>query len=563
MLQSPEMHCINGKEMSFCSLAGRFSGGSVMFVHGQLTRNQGIDPRNLTFASIDLETTGLYPNKGSRVCEIGIVRMRGDGVVLDEYSTLVAPGIRIANDEYHGITNAVVKGAPTFQQIAGDVLAYLSNAIVVSHNLDYEDKFLTAEFGRLGINLRDIPGLCTLVMTRTQLDRYGYRLDDVANLITGEWPAASHSALGDARTLANMLARVITQAPQRLSWRGPTPVALPPYPRTGVIAPRAAGLRKGTEGWLASLTARLPLMAQPPAPQPQGVTDYQAMLGHALADGRIVGEEAQQLALLAARAGLTQLTARQVHESFLANVRARAEADGVVTTAELKELQRAARELAATHLIGDLEQAAAADRARRNGPLKGWRLLPVGDAPGVAEVMDFASTHGATVAANVTKTVRLVVADSPAGDDPRLQKATAAGITILSSGEAMQLLEKEVEMTHAGLFANARGQELAEKLSAEQRQQALRQRPEWHEAWRPRELSTADYRALFIDRYRDWDESRRTDHTTRVTLQPHSSASARQPHRAASKRTSGCAAALVVLASAAAVLTEAVRQLLA
>jgi DNA polymerase-3 subunit epsilon len=50
--------------------------------------------------------------------------MRGDGVVLDEYSTLVNPELRINNDEYHSITNADVKSAPTFAHIAGDVLAY-------------------------------------------------------------------------------------------------------------------------------------------------------------------------------------------------------------------------------------------------------------------------------------------------------------------------------------------------------------------------------------------------------------------------------------------------------
>lgn len=531
-----------------------------MFVHGQLTRNPDIDPRSLTFAVVDLETTGLHPGKGSRICEIGIVRMRGDGVVLDEYSTLVDPGVRITNDEYHGITNALVRGAPTFQHVAGDVLAYLSNAIVVSHNLDYEDKFLTAEFGRLGINLQGIPGLCTLIMARVQLDHYGYRLDEIANLITGEWPAATHSALGDARALSLTLSRFISEAPQRMGWVGPPPVALPAYPRTGFIAPRAAGLRKGSEGWLATLTARLPLMANPPAPRPQGVADYQAMLGHALSDGRITGEEAKQLAVLAARAGLTQATARYVHERFLADARARAEADGVVTAAELRELQRAAKELAATHLIDDLERAATADRARRNGPLKGWRLLPVGDTPGVVEVMDFATAHGATAAVNVTKTVRLVVADSGT-DDPRLRKAEAAGIPVLPPEQALRLLEKEVESTRIGLLANSRGQQLAEQLTAEERQE--RRWPEWHDSWRPRELSPAEYKEQFIDRYKGWGESRSRAYT--ITVSAPSGAPSRPANRtkgrSAAKQGGGCAGVFVLLGSVGALLAEVVRGL--
>ncbi|WP_068927487.1 exonuclease domain-containing protein [Planobispora rosea] len=533
-----------------------------MIVYGRLTRGQGIDPQSLTFAVVDLETTGLYPAKGSRVCEIGIVRMRGDGVVLDEYSTLVNPGIRITNDEYHGITSANVKGAPTFEHVAGDVLACLSGAIVVGHNLEFEDKFLTAEFGRLGINPPDVSGLCTLVMARSHLDRYGYRLDEIASLITGEWPRASHSALGDARTLAWTLSKFIAEAPQPLTWAGPAPVMLPPYPRTGLVAPRAAGLRKGAEGWLATLTARLPLMVHPPAPRPEGVADYRAMLTHALADGRIVGEEAGQLAVLAARAGLTQTTARQVHERFLADVRARAEADGVVTAAELKELQRAAKELASSHLISDLEEAAAADRAKRNGPLKGWRLLPVGDDPGVVEVMDLAVSHGATVAVNVTKTVRLVVAAGFEGD-PRVEKAVAAGIRVLPPDEALRLLEKEVEDARGGLFASPEGQALSEQLAAERERQARVSRPEWHEFWRRRELSPAEYKVQFVDRYNDWDQGgsgRNVIHVS-VPVSVRPTGTGRRTKHAAAKQGTGCASALVIFGGLAVSLVEGLCQI--
>ncbi|MFV2097706.1 3'-5' exonuclease [Micromonospora sp. LOL_014] len=198
-----------------------------MFTRGELTRRSGADPRALTYAVIDLETTGLNPNRGSRVCELAIVRMRGDGVGLDEYSTLINPGMRINSDEYY-----------------------------VSHNLDHEEKFLVAEFGRLGVNLSDVPGLCSLVTARTQIDSWGYKLEYVHHLVTGEWLDAVHSALGDARALAVTLTKFVNEAPQRLSWIGPQPAPIPVLPRTGIVAPRAAGLRKGTEGWLATHEAQ-------------------------------------------------------------------------------------------------------------------------------------------------------------------------------------------------------------------------------------------------------------------------------------------------------------------
>ncbi|HEX5541633.1 MAG TPA: 3'-5' exonuclease [Micromonospora sp.] len=515
-----------------------------MFTRGHLTRQSGVDPRALTFAVLDLETTGLHPNRGSRVCEVGIVRMRGDGVVLDEYSTLVNPGLRITNDEYHGITNADVKHAPTFQQIAGDVLAYLSGAIVVSHNLEYEEKFLVAEFGRLGVTLPQVPGLCTLVTSRTHLDRWGYKLDNVANLLTGEWPAALHSALGDARALAAALAKLIAEAPQPLFWQGPQAGSLPSLPRSGIIAPRAASLRKGTEGWLATMTARLPYMASPPPPRPDGLRDYRALLAHALSDGRIVGEEATQLAVLAARAGLTQTTARQVHEEFLAEARARAEADGVVTSAELRELQRAAKELAASHLISDLEEAAAANRARSNGPLKSWRILPIGDSASIAQVVDFAVEQGAKVAVNLTKTVRLVIADGAAENDPRIAKAGTEGVGVLPPDQARKVLEDEVAKLRGGLFSDPAGELVADRISAERAAATRPARPEWHEFWRRRELTAAEYHAMFVERRDDWDESY---HEIRVTVP-------------AAQKKSGCASAAVLVGVVLIGVAELIRQ---
>ncbi|WP_434740284.1 3'-5' exonuclease [Micromonospora sp. SH-82] len=535
-----------------------------MFSRGQLTRQRGVDPRSLTFAVLDLETTGLEPGRGSRVCEVGIVRMRGDGVVLDEYSTLVDPEKqRINNSEYHGITVADVRSAPTFAAIAGDVLAILADAVVVSHNLDYEEKFLAAEFRRLGVDLQGVPGLCTLVTARTQLDRWGYKLENVSHLITGEWLDARHSALGDARALAATLAKLVAEAPRRLSWVGPTPVPLPTtLSRSGPIAPRATGLRKGTQGWLGTLTARLPLMTSPPPPRPEGLGDYRALLGHALADGKIVGEEANQLAVAAARAGLTQTTARQVHEEFLAEARARAEADGVVTSTELRELQRAGRELAASHLISDLEEAAAANRAKGNGPLKGWRLLPVGDSPALTEVLDYAVEHGAKVAVNLTKTVRLVVNDDLPETDPRIAKALAAGVDVRSPEQARKLLETEVAKPD-GLFADRDGEQVASRISAEQAAVAGPRRPEWHEFWRPRELTDAEYHAEFVARYDDREEFDEVVYTLTTARQAGQAPVHRTPVTAGGQAKSGCAVVILAGGALVAGLAELLRQVVA
>ncbi|HEY8473596.1 MAG TPA: 3'-5' exonuclease [Natronosporangium sp.] len=477
-----------------------------MFVRGHLTRQGGVEPRTLTFAVIDLATTGSDPGHGGRICEAAVVRMRGNGEVLDEYATLVDPEQTITHGLPCRITNADLQGAPTFAQIAGDLLAYLRDAIVVSHDLAFEEKFLVAELGGLGIQLSGVPGLCTLVTARRQLDRPGYRLDDLANLLTGERPAARHSALGDARAKAAILAQLTGAAPQPLRWLGGGPVPLPDLPRSRIIAPRAVSLRKGQEGWLATLTARLPYTVDPPPPREDGLRDYRALLAHALADRRIVREEAEHLAILAARAGLTQNTASQIHRDLLTDARARVEADGVVSPTELKELERAAKELGAPHLIADLTEAVTAARARRNGPLKGWRILPVGTSAALTEVVDLAVDHGARVAVNPTKTVRLVIDGGGAENDRRLEKARAAGIQIMTPEQARSLLESEIAAARDGLFGNPAGEAIAEQLAAGPTGDAPPAGPQWHTAWRPEELTPAQYEQRFATDDSDWDE---------------------------------------------------------
>ncbi|KXK60346.1 hypothetical protein AWW66_19425 [Micromonospora rosaria] len=457
-----------------------------IFVAGHLTRQPGADPRTLTFALVDVATTGPHPEQGARICEVAVVRMRGDGVVLDEYATLVDPGASIADAESHRSADVDLAPAPTFAEIADDLLARLSDAIVVGHNLEFVDRFLGAELDRLDIALPPVPGLCSLVTCRVHLDREEHALTEMANLLTGEWPSGLPSTLGLARAMAGTLATLVGAAPEPLSWRGLAPVPLPAQPRGTPVTPRVVGLRRGSEGWLATLTARLPYTVDPPRPRPDGLRDYRALLARALTDGRIVGGEAADLAALAGRAGLTQATAWQVHEEFLVVSRAHAEADGVVTATELRELQRAAKELGTTYLIRDLEEAAAANRARREAPLRGWRVLPVGDSAEVTEAVDLAVEHGATVAVKLTRTVRLVIVDEGAAADPRIARATDLGVPVLTVAQARTLLADEV--------AAASGSPAA---APEEADDDGPHGPRWHEYWRPRELTPAEYRDRF------------------------------------------------------------------
>ena len=99
---------------------------------------------------VDVETTGLSAAFGDRICEIGLVRARGDAI-LDTYQTLVnpqrpiSPGARRVN----GLSDAELQPAPLFASIADQVLARIDGAMLVCHNAPFDLGFLEAEYARL------------------------------------------------------------------------------------------------------------------------------------------------------------------------------------------------------------------------------------------------------------------------------------------------------------------------------------------------------------------------------------------------------------------------------
>ena len=68
---------------------------------------------NTTFAILDVETTGLSPAYGHRICELACLRVR-DGVELDRFESLVDPGRPISPGAFrvNRITPEMLHGAP-------------------------------------------------------------------------------------------------------------------------------------------------------------------------------------------------------------------------------------------------------------------------------------------------------------------------------------------------------------------------------------------------------------------------------------------------------------------
>ena len=162
-----------------------------------------------SIAFIDVETTGTT-STGDRITEIGIVRVE-DGQLAEEWSTLVNPECSIPEDiqVLTGISNAMVRDAPTFHEVRRDVHDRLAGHLFVAHNARFDYGFIKNEFRRSEMAFTaDV--LCTVRLSRRLYPHaVGHGLDAVIarhglESVIDPDPAkrgGRHSALGDARVL--------------------------------------------------------------------------------------------------------------------------------------------------------------------------------------------------------------------------------------------------------------------------------------------------------------------------------------------------------------------------
>jgi DNA polymerase-3 subunit epsilon len=159
---------------------------------------------------LDTETTGLEPEQGHRIIEIGCVELIERRLTGNNFHVYLNPDREIdaAAVEVHGITNEMLADKPRFADVADDLLAYLRDAELIIHNAPFDVGFLDAEFARLEGTVRtedQCRVLDSLVMARKKHPGQRNTLDalcgryDVDNSRRDK-----HGALLDAEILADV-----------------------------------------------------------------------------------------------------------------------------------------------------------------------------------------------------------------------------------------------------------------------------------------------------------------------------------------------------------------------
>ena len=243
------------------------------------------------FAVVDVETSGLRPDR-HRLLQVGVIRITGDGTVIDRWDTFLrAPWRPVGGRDLHGLTRRALRGAPRLRHVAGHLAELFDGSIVCAHNAECDWLFLSRAMRRAGVAVPDARRLCTLRLSRS-LDPERLRSHRLGDLcLRYDIPLIRpHDAAADAEATAMLVPRLLAEAaitelsqlephlagtttvwtgpvpPTVLSGTGPAPWPPPLPPPVGApVAP--APLRSGR-----AATTGAPAIAPtaPAAPPPGG-----------------------------------------------------------------------------------------------------------------------------------------------------------------------------------------------------------------------------------------------------------------------------------------------------
>ncbi len=207
------------------------------------------------YAVVDVETTGTSIH-ADEIVSLAVVRLAPDGRELDRFASLVRPVGPIPGEAtaVHDIDDADVRGAPTFAELAPELLTLLDGAVFVAHNADFDLPLVQHAFARAGVRYVPAGVACTLDAFRlleptershrleSLCERHGVTLDD------------AHDARGDVLATVELLRLLLGEgiAPEtvelddraymRARSRGDTRPASEPQIRRVFALAREAGL---------------------------------------------------------------------------------------------------------------------------------------------------------------------------------------------------------------------------------------------------------------------------------------------------------------------------------
>ncbi len=133
-----------------------------------------------TYVVFDLETTGLYPNSGDSIIEIGAVKIK-NGKIIDRYDELINPG-RLLSEEIvkiTGINDDMLKNKRNEEICVCDFMKWVGDLPMVAHNAKFDMSFLDNAYSKYNLGK-----ISNIVIDTLGLSRYLESSERYHNLAT-------------------------------------------------------------------------------------------------------------------------------------------------------------------------------------------------------------------------------------------------------------------------------------------------------------------------------------------------------------------------------------------
>jgi DNA polymerase-3 subunit epsilon len=245
----------------------------------------------------------------------------------------------MAATEIHGLTDADVADAPKFRDIAGDLVAAISDCFVAAYNVYFDARFLAYELGQVGVG-HEPPNFCLMYMRPMLGLGPRCRLDEACRQHNLEY-APTHIAADDAQAASRLWDLYLKVIEERAITTFSELATLRSYKffksfaNSPLPAPAALNLTKSGR-----FRSRLPASPSAAEPQRSGLGAYWDALRTSLADLEISDEEVERLAAERAQFQLPDEQVKMLHARAFASVISQFVGDQWLDDREVRKLQR-------------------------------------------------------------------------------------------------------------------------------------------------------------------------------------------------------------------------------
>jgi DNA polymerase-3 subunit epsilon len=162
---------------------------------------------------LDTETTGLDPNDGHRVIDIGCVELVDHFPTGRTYQCYLNPERDVPDDvqKVHGITTEFLRDKPLFAHVVEEFLEFIGDAPLVIHNASFDLKFLNSELKRLSHPAIPLArAIDTIDIAKSKFPGARYSLDELCRRFSIDLTSRTlHGALLDSQLTAQVYLELI------------------------------------------------------------------------------------------------------------------------------------------------------------------------------------------------------------------------------------------------------------------------------------------------------------------------------------------------------------------